>query len=547
MSSIDLNLLRNLIEALDEGFVIFDTNMTMVLCNERYKKLYAPIGTNWEPGVGLEQIARDTAFHCVGIKNPAEIDAWVENRLSSYKQGGKTFEHQLLDGRWLRGSETILANGWSVGTRTDITTSKLREHELREKQIQLETIIGELRLNEIELNHARDEAEENNRLKTEFLANMSHEIRTPLNGILGMAQVLEQTQFDERQQQFLATIRASGDALRAIVDDVLDISKIEAGLLDLVCDEFDIHQLTKQAIDAVSGVAIEKGLSIEAEVKIAQPAFYKADTKRIRQVLINLLGNAVKFSTHGPINVDVSLTSNGMLRFAVQDRGPGITADKQKTIFERFRQADGSATRKHGGTGLGLAISRHLIEMMEGEIGLNSTPGTGSEFWFTIPAQPVEALQDANINALRSVAMQSKTTPGSKPLRVLLAEDNIVNQSIIAEFLTATDSFTVDIAGNGAEALSKLEHHAYHLVLMDIQMPVMNGEDAIRHIRRSKHPYSDVPIIAVSADAIDGSRDKYVLAGATDYIAKPIDLHAMLDMILKHSNHALPVAERQYR
>ncbi len=536
MSTVDLNLLRNLIEALDEGFVIFDANMTMVLCNERYKELYAPIGTNWGPGVCLEQIARDTAFHCVGIKDPAEIDAWVENRLSSYQQCGKTFEQQLLDGRWLRGSETILANGWSVGTRTDITVSKHRELELREKQAQLETIIGELRLNEIELNHARGEAEENNRLKTEFLANMSHEIRTPLNGILGMAQVLEQTQIDERQEHFLATIRASGDALRAIVDDVLDISKIEAGLLELVSDEFDIHQLTRQAIDAVSGVAIDKDLSIEAEVKIAQPAFYKADTKRIRQVLINLLGNAVKFSDQGPINVDVCLTANGMLRFAVQDPGPGIAPEKQKTIFERFRQADGSSTRKHGGTGLGLAISRHLIEMMEGEIGLNSTPGTGSEFWFTVPVQPAEAQQDAGISALRKVAEQSKAISGTRPLSILLAEDNVVNQSIISEFLTATDTCEVDVAGNGAEALSKLEHRTYHLVLMDIQMPVMNGEDAIQHIRRSERPYTDVPIIAVSADAIGGSRERYLLAGATDYIAKPIDLQAMLDMILKHTH-----------
>ncbi len=385
-------------------------------------------------------------------------------------------------------------------------------------------------VNAEELESRRRDAEAANDAKSQFLANMSHEIRTPLNGVLGMAQLLERTDLDEKQKRYTKTIRTSGAALLSLINDVLDISKIEAGLMNLDPVPFDLEELLQEVVESVAGIAAQKKLAVQTNKLFSGPGRYLGDNNRIRQILINLAGNAIKFTEEGGITITAEKTEDGLIRFAVTDSGPGIPVEQQKAIFERFVQADGSVTRKHGGTGLGLAISQDLVALMGGHIGVDSVPGEGATFWFTLPLRSADENLEAGIEDLKTTAdimRGDAPAPARVPsLRVLLAEDNPINQQLIEEALSTMDAWDIDLTTveNGLAAVNALKAGTFDIVLMDINMPVMNGEEAMRRIRASGGAHADVPIIAITANALTGQCERYLRAGANAYLAKPVDL-----------------------
>ncbi len=373
-----------------------------------------------------------------------------------------------------------------------------------------------------------------NRLKSEFLATMSHEIRTPLNGVLGMAQLLAMSDLNDKQTDYVNIIKKSGDSLLSLINDVLDISKIEAGLLTLHHGEFAMRTLVDQAADTVRGTAYEKGIDLRTHVGPLDHDHYVGDKARILQILVNLIGNAVKFTDHGSVVISVQSTAKHEVAFQVRDTGPGIAPDRHDAVFERFVQADGSTTRKHGGTGLGLAITRDLVEIMGGTVTLKSVLGEGAQFTVTLPLQPAE--QQTPVTPITNTAVLELPPIGPvQPLgfHVLLAEDNAVNQKMIEDLIGKMPDVALTVVENGAEAIEALETAKFDLVLMDVSMPIMTGDDATREIRsRTDQAWSTIPIFILTANALASQKQSYLDAGADKYFAKPLDLEDLQAEIL---------------
>ncbi|MBX3039373.1 MAG: response regulator [Bdellovibrionaceae bacterium] len=377
---------------------------------------------------------------------------------------------------------------------------------------------------------ARNEAERASRMKSSFLANMSHEIRTPLNGVLGLTRLLRETKIDKEQQELVESLEASGRTLLSIVNDILDLSKIESGKIELENTDFDAHDLVLDLEKAFSPVADRKGISLIVDgPKVVVPVC--GDPVKVRQVLQNLVSNALKFTKEGEVRLRWRVEPGPALRFEVKDTGIGIPTDSMHRIFHPFEQADSSTSRHYGGSGLGLAICRHLVEAMGGKLGVESRVGLGSRFWFTVPCRPgrLEAVKATVSPVTPPQPLGALTFSGEGGgARVLLVEDNEVNQHLVVTFLKRR-GFEVDAAVNGVVALEKLRANPFDLILMDAHLPEMDGFEATRRIRRGEagQKAEAAPIIALTASAIKGERERCLSVGMNDYLTKPVDLQQL--------------------
>jgi PAS domain S-box-containing protein len=397
-----------------------------------------------------------------------------------------------------------------VGISWDVTSNKIYEAELKKAKVL---------------------AEEGTKTKSQFLANMSHEIRTPLNGIIGMAQILNETRLTKKQKEIVNILSTSGENLLVLINDILDFSKIEAGKINFINKDFRLDKPVKEIYDILSRRAEEKGLLLYVNIDKNIPAYVNGDEYRFKQVVLNLVNNAIKFTEKGHVKISVENIGikEGLhtIKVSVEDTGIGIPEAKKKELFKSFSQLDPSSTKQYEGTGLGLAISKLLTNMMKGEIGVESKPGRGSTFWFTAGFK--EGTPPQNIKKDLVVAQSKKLK--SKTIRVLVVEDNLINQKI-SSFSLKKAGMEVTLANNGQEAVELFKKQSFDVILMDIQMPVMDGYEATREIRKiEKSLNTYTPIIALTANAMQGDAEKCIAAGMDNYLSKPFKIDKLIGIL----------------
>ncbi|MEZ4435466.1 MAG: DAHL domain-containing protein [bacterium] len=465
----------------------------------------------------------------------------VDRHLETYFQSRTAPAHDQLQGLLADARSEALANAgarrnlrlvligllvllgvnglWSLRRRTMRLEEGLeaRTLALEAANAELEAEVEARRRTEAELAEALKKARAATQAKADFLANMSHEIRTPMNGVVGMTTLLLDTHLDAEQMQYVSSIERSGTALLTVINDILDFSKIEAGRMDIESRPFDVHQVVHDVAGVLLPAAQGKDIRLEARIADDVPQYALGDAVRLRQILLNLAGNAVKFTKEGKVSIEISRRSADLLDFTVADTGIGIAGEKLRYIFDAFSQADSSTTRKFGGTGLGLAICRRLVELMRGEIQVESQVGRGSRFRVSLPlaeTAPPALVDDRNDARPSDRALK----PVAEQVIVLLAEDNLINQRVATRLLEklGCEVHTVD---DGTGAVEQALARSFDLVFMDCQMPRMDGYAATRTLRTQGY---DRPIVAMTANAMPGDRERCLDAGMDDYIPKPI-------------------------
>lgn len=514
--------LRSAIAALDEGFVLFDADDRLVLCNQRFREIYREVAHLVVEGVGYEALLRGGVGCGQFPQSGAAQEQWIAERLRLHSSGNFLVEEQLPSGRWIRVTEARTADGGTVGFRVDISEIKV----------------------------AWERAQAASRAMGEFLANTTHEIRTPLNGVIGITQLVLDTPLNGEQREYLTLARMAADDLAAIVDDVLDFSKIEAGHMGLERAPFRLLDSTRGVVETMRLRAERKGLSFSSTHDFEGDPVLIGDAGRIRQILNNLLGNAIKFTDRGGVDLRIGVAWHApatadrlaqvgvQLRFEITDTGVGIPDDLRPLLFEPFRQGDASVSRKYGGTGLGLTICKRLVEAMEGTIEFSSAVGQGTTFkvclpltqdWHPTLAETPEALADA-----------AERVAGR---RILVVEDNPLNRLVVQQLL-ARRGATVLVTSNCLDALDRLAQEPVDLVLMDLQLPRMSGFDATARIRdmdweRGTH----TPVIALTAHSLAGERERCLAAGMDGYVSKPFGIDTLLNEINRVLSRLAPAMQ----
>ncbi len=381
-----------------------------------------------------------------------------------------------------------------------------------------------------ELAKSRDAAEQQSQARARFLATMSHEIRTPLNGLLGLAQILGDTPLNAEQREVCETMGRSGEHLRSIVDDILDYSKAVAGRMELETIPFDLHGLLLETKGTIKPLAAQKDLEFRAVIDPATPRYVEGDPVRLRQILLNLLGNSIKFTNTGSVELRACLApTTGQILLSVEDTGIGIAPENLELLFRDFTQLDSSAKRRFGGTGLGLAITKHLVQLMSGTISVVSESGRGARFDVMLPLKKVSAPAGGNAIDAMDLAGCGGLPAG---FRILVAEDNRVNQRVAQAILSKTGAF-VDLASNGAEAVRKHAEQPFHFIFMDCNMPEMDGFEATSAIRAMDAPLNGVPIVALTANAFGEDRDRCFAVGMNGHLAKPVRKESLYSTLLE--------------
>ncbi len=510
-------VLHSAIEAIGEGFSVYDANDRLTWCNEQYRLLYPISGPAFAPGSTFEEIVRYGVAHGQYPEAVDDPEAWIQRRLAAHRQTEANFIQKLPDGRWLDVRERKTTDGSTVGFRVDIT----------------------------EFMQAKQAAEAANRAKSEFLATMSHEIRTPLNSILGMAQVLASPEMaDPRCRDYGRVILESGSGLLAILNDLLDLAKVEAGRIELDNRPWLPQQLLQDIQGLFQGNAHAKGLAMSAVWDGPSAQHYLADAFRLQQMLANLVANALKFTPSGSIAIQISEIGRdergARLEFAVTDTGIGIPRDKQASLFQAFTQADSSTTRRFGGSGLGLSIVRHLAELMGGEVGLTSEEGRGSRLWFRVCLVPLAGAVPGDTAVPGK--LEAAGLVASFQGRVLVVEDNALERKVLGTVLTRL-GLEVAFARNGYEAFdAAIAHPRPDLIMMDCLMPELDGHSAARKIRawESSTGLPRVPIAAISASAFTEDRQRCLESGMDHFLPKPVVVSDLRQMLAERLNAALP-------
>jgi signal transduction histidine kinase/CheY-like chemotaxis protein len=502
-NELDVETVLEALQALNDGIAIYGPDDRQLFVNEvayrRFRTYYQGMAD------GLTHLEALTAQFKQGLPDTpdAEIREMAQSHYGKFHTG-ETYMTKTEDGRTVLATFRQMSRGRKAGISIDVTDLRKRERELEK---------------------AKKAAEAASHSKSSFLANMSHEIRTPLNGIMGMAQVLESTTLDKQQREYLTTILESGKTLMALLNDVLDLSKIEAGKFDIVPTDASLHHMLRRQLRLWKPRAEEKGLELSLAFDADLPAYLSFDQVRVQQCVSNLVSNAIKFTAKGRVEIYASakaLDSSGafLVDVRVADTGPGMDAETLGRLFKPFAQADETIQRVHGGSGLGLSITRRLAELMGGVATATSEPGRGSTFRFSFRGGPAKSQPEAGVSArpeqgdVREALKQSN-------LRVLLVDDQPINRQVAALFLRPFNMHVVE-AVNGVDALEALKREPFDLVLLDMHMPVMDGPTCITHIRASAETWSQVPVVALTADAMSGDRERYLGMGMNGYLSKPL-------------------------
>jgi len=518
-------MLSDAIESISQGFVLYDRDDRFVLANSKLRQMFPALHDLLQPGVSFSDTLREWCKRAGTATDTDRFADWYARTMASHRAAGEPRNRRLPNGRWLQFSDHRTSEGGIAGLVTDITDFKAVEAALEQEVADLERARNDLESQKralvestAELTRARDAAEAANRAKSDFLAIMSHEIRTPMTGMIGMINLLAEMPLGEEQQRYANLALEAADGLLDVINDILDFSKLEAGRFEPEAIDFDVARLLSGILDSSRKKAVEQGLEFSLSLGHGMPGWLKGDPTRIRQVLLNLINNAIKFTSRGYVQVAAShrvLADDTIeLRIEVADSGIGIPPDVKDRLFNAFIQADTSVSRKYGGSGLGLAICDKLCRMMGGTIGLDSTHHQGSTFWFTVMCHPT-------MPEVAAPALHPSDTEAGRPLHILVAEDSPIVATLIASLLQKK-GHRADMVVNGADAVKTVQNAAYDLVLMDVQMPEMDGISAAKAIRGLAGAERAIPIIALTANAVVGQREQYLQAGMNDYVTKPI-------------------------